>query len=161
MTSRHWFFGFGSGVLATLLMTAVMFIGQGTGLSPMPQPIPVALAARVLGHATPRPLLLTVGLTAHLLYGDVAGAILWRLARRVTLVIGLGWGLILWVLMGLLALPILGWGLFGSALTPKIAVATLLLHLVYGGTLGALGQFLLGTRGGHRLAARGAINEER
>ena len=112
-------------MLATLLMTAVMFIGQGTGLSPMPQPIPVALAARVLGHATPRPLLLTVGLTAHLLYGGAAGAVLWRLARRVTVLMGLGWGVSLWVLMGLLALPFLGWGLFGSALTPKIALVTL------------------------------------
>ncbi len=161
MTARHWFLGFGSGILATLVMTAVMFIGRGTGLSPMPQPIPVALAVRVLGYAPPMPLLLTVGLTAHLLYGGAAGAILWRLARRVTLVLGLGWGLILWVLMGLLALPFLGWGLFGSALTPKIAVATLLLHLVYGGTLGALGQFLPGTRRGHRLAARGAVHEQR
>jgi hypothetical protein len=160
MTSKHWFLGFGGGVLATLVMTAVMFIGQGTGLSPMPQPIPVALAARVLGHATPRPLLLTVGLTAHLLYGGAAGAILWRLARRVTLVLGLGWGVVLWIVMGLVALPFLGWGIFGSALTPKIAVATLLLHLIYGGTLGALGQILPGTRGEHHMAARGAMHQQ-
>jgi len=29
-----------------------------------------------------------------------------------------------------------GWGVFGTAITPKIAVATLVLHLIYGATLG-------------------------
>jgi hypothetical protein len=38
--------------------------------------------------------------------------------------------------MELMVLPLLGWGVFGSAITPKIAIATLALHLVYGGTLG-------------------------
>ena len=36
----------------------------------------------------------------------------------------------------LFALPALGWGLFGTAVTPRVAVATLALHLVYGAVLG-------------------------
>lgn len=40
--------------------------------------------------------------------------------------------------MGLAWLPYLGWGLFGTGITAKIAAATLLLHLVYGTTLGLL-----------------------
>ena len=38
--------------------------------------------------------------------------------------------------MGVVVLPLLGWGLFGTAITPRVAVATLLLHLVYGSVLG-------------------------
>jgi hypothetical protein len=40
--------------------------------------------------------------------------------------------------MGLVWLPHLGWGLFGTAITVEIALATLLLHLVCGLTLGLL-----------------------
>jgi hypothetical protein len=45
-------------------------------------------------------------------------------------------GLFLWLIMELVVLPLLGWGVFGSAITSKIAVATLVLHLIYGGILG-------------------------
>ena len=40
--------------------------------------------------------------------------------------------------MEVVFLPFLGWGFFGVAITPRIAVATLILHLVYGATLGLL-----------------------
>ncbi len=41
--------------------------------------------------------------------------------------------------MQIVVLPVLGWGVFGLAITgfpPKIAVGTGVLHLVYGGVLG-------------------------
>lgn len=40
--------------------------------------------------------------------------------------------------MQVVVLPFLGWGLFGASQTPRIAVATLVLHLVYGATYGWL-----------------------
>jgi hypothetical protein len=49
---------------------------------------------------------------------------------------GLLLGVMLWAVMQVLWLPFLGWGMFGSAVTPKIAGATLVLHLIYGGTVG-------------------------
>ena len=49
---------------------------------------------------------------------------------------GLGLGLFLWLVVQVAVLPLLGWGLFGTAVTPKIAVATLVLHLIHGGALG-------------------------
>jgi len=45
------------------------------------------------------------------------------------------WGVVLWFIMQILVLPLIGWGIFGSAIDVKIAVATLVLHLVYGGLL--------------------------
>jgi hypothetical protein len=124
------------GLLATLGMTILMLIGVGTGLSPMPSPIPIALAHWALGDL-PGPALLITGMIAHFLYGGVAGAVLFAVLRdRVTVLWGLAFGLLLWLGMQLIVLPLLGWGLFGSAVTPRIAVATLVLHLVYGAILG-------------------------
>ncbi len=84
------------------------------------------------------PLILLLAILAHLLYGGIWGAILTGVTRPVTLWKGLGLGIILWLIMQIVFLPLLGWGFFGSAITPKIAIATLVLHLVYGAMLGWL-----------------------
>jgi Family of unknown function (DUF6789) len=128
--------GFLYGLLATLGMTAIMLLGVGTGLSPMPSPIPIALAHWALGDL-PKPTLVIAGMIAHFLYGGVAGAVLFAALReRVGLLWGLAFGVLLWIGMQLIFLPLLGWGLFGGAVTPRIALATLVLHLVYGAILG-------------------------
>lgn len=125
------------GAPATVVMGVVMLAATATGISPMPRPIPAALVSHALGRS-PGPLLVTLAVTAHLAYGAVAGAVLAGFVRRVTVWRAAGYGVVLWVLMGLVWMPYLGWGLFGAGVTPKIAVATLVLHLVYGVTLGLL-----------------------
>lgn len=129
---------FGWGVAATLTMSVPMLVGFATGLSPMPKPIPLAIAAHVLGDATPRPQLIALAFSSHLVYGGLWAALLGLTASRVTVWHALAFGLMLWILMGLVVLPWLGWGMFGVGLRPPVALATLLLHLVYGGTLGWL-----------------------
>lgn len=129
--------GAGWGVVATVAMSVVMLAGTATGVAPMPRPIPAALVAHTLG-SMPMPVLLALAVIAHLGYGAVAGAVLAWLVRRVNVWIAAGYGVVLWALMGLVWLPYLGWGLFGAGVTPKIAVATLVLHVVYGVTLGLL-----------------------
>lgn len=128
--------GFGWGLLATLAMTAVMLTGVATGMSPMPRPVPVALAAWAFG-ALPLPALMALGMVAHFIYGGAAGAVLAAvLGARTSVWSGLGFGALLWLGMGVIWLPVLGWGLFGSAISPRIGLATLLLHLIYGAVLG-------------------------
>lgn len=127
--------GFGWGIVATLAMSVLMVIGFTTGMAPMPKPIPKALVGSVLS-GLPQPVFMAVAIGVHLTYGGVWGAVLAAAMRPVTVVKGLGYGVLLWVLMGVAALPYLGWGLFGAGVTPKIAVVTLILHLIYGGTLG-------------------------
>ncbi|HEX3647385.1 MAG TPA: DUF6789 family protein [Pseudonocardiaceae bacterium] len=129
--------GAGHGALATVAMSAVMVAGLAAGVSPMPKPVPVALVAHTLGMS-PGPALLVLAAAAHLAYGTVAGAVFAGLVRRVAVWQAVVFAVVLWVLMGLVWLPYLGWGVFGTGLTPKIAVATLVLHLVYGLTLGLL-----------------------
>ncbi|MEX0680993.1 MAG: DUF6789 family protein [Balneolales bacterium] len=124
------------GLLGTLFMTVIMLIGMGTGMSPIPEPIPAAIARGLLGNA-PQPLIMGFAIITHFGYGAFWGAVLFNwIKSRGTVWHGLGWGVMLWLIMELFVLPLLGWGIFGSAITPKIAVATLILHLVYGITLG-------------------------
>lgn len=130
--------GFGWGVVATLAMSIPMIIGMLTGVAPMPQPIPVAIVGTVLGGALPQPALMAFGGLSHLLYGGFWGAVLAAVAKPATVGKGLLLGLGLWLIMQVVFLPFLGWGLFGTGITPAIAVATLVLHLIYGATLGWL-----------------------
>lgn len=117
-------------------MSILMLFALVSGFSPMPQPIPKAVVVALLGTDTPKPLLMGFAIGLHLLYGGAFGALLTGFARSVTLTKGFGLGVALWILMQVTFLPFLGWGLFGTAITPKIGVATLVLHLVYGGTVG-------------------------
>ncbi len=130
----------GAGLLATLVMTLVMAVGVSTGLAPMPEPIPLALAELVLPNAA-KPALMIVGMVAHFLYGALAGVVFAALFRRwLTYVSGMLWGIVLWLVMQLVVLPLLGWGVFGVSVTPKIALATGVLHLLYGAVLGGFLQ---------------------
>lgn len=137
-SSNRFLRGVGWGALATVVMSIPMIIGVSTGVAPMPRPIPLALAVLVLGSAAPQPLLMIVGVVSHLAYGGLWGGILAISTRPVTVMKGIGLGLFLWLLMQVIVLPLLGWGMFGTAITPAIAGATLMLHLIYGGTLGWL-----------------------
>jgi hypothetical protein len=130
--------GAGWGVAATVVMSALMIAAVLSGISPMPKPIPVALVARTLGGGLPMPALIALGALAHLAYGAAAGAVLAGLIRHVTVAKALAYGVLLWALMDLVWLPYLGWGILGTAITAKIALATLVLHLLYGLTLGLL-----------------------
>jgi len=124
------------GLLGTLFMSVIMLIGMGTGMSPIPEPIPAGIAKGILGDA-PKPLIMGFAIITHFGYGALWGAVLFYWVKtKGNIWHGLGLGVFLWLIMELIVLPLLGWGVFGSAITPKIAVATLVLHLIYGGTRG-------------------------
>ena len=128
--------GLGWGVVATVAMSIPMTVGMATGVAPIPEPIPKALVTLLFGAGFPAPLLMVLSAGSHLGYGGLFGAMLARLFPDAGLWEGLSMGIFLWGLMQVAVLPLLGWGLFGMSVTPKIAVATLVLHLIYGGTLG-------------------------
>lgn len=125
-----------------------MMAGAASGRSPIPEPIPRAVVATVVGDTAPKPLLTALAVGLYLADGGLFGALLVRYAGPVTIAGGLGLGVVLWLVTQVALLPLLGWGLFGTAITPAIAVATLLLHLVYGATLGvAMDRDRTGTSG--------------
>lgn len=138
MTSASNRFGHGFlwGVAATVVMSIPMLIATATGVSPLPEPIPPALSKKLLGAETKGPLVMLVAVVSHLGYGGVWAGLLAHQVRPVTVWRGLALGVGLWLLMQVVVLPILGWGLFGTVVTPAIAVGTLVLHLIYGATVG-------------------------
>lgn len=126
------------GVLATGVMSLVTYAGLRTGLLPLPEAVPIALAEAIAGELVSGSLLIALSGTAHLLYGGFWGAVLSVARRQVRFIHGLLLGVALWVIMGLMILPIAGWGMFALDLGYKVGAATLLTHLVYGMTLGLL-----------------------
>lgn len=142
MKTKRLAIGFGWGMAATLAMSVIMIIGYTTSIAPMPKPIPGAVVGKVvkgvIGAEAPQTEIMALAIVSHFAYGGLWGAVLAGLTRRATIWKGLGLGAILWLLMQIVVLPFLGWGFFGLAITPRIAVATLILHLVYGSTLGWL-----------------------
>lgn len=130
--------GFKQGLKATLVMSVPMIIGTVSGRSPMPKPFPKAIADELLGEDAPAPLSVAVAIGGHLLYGSANGAALASFGRPVTLKKGLSWGVGLWAVLQTVFMPVVGWGVFGRKVSRMVPVATLVLHLVYGGTLGWL-----------------------
>lgn len=126
------------GAVATVAMSVLMILGMATGLAPMPKPIPAALVGKLTGGALPQPALMATAVVLHLGYGAFWGGVLSAVTDRVTLWHGFALGVGLWLIMQMAVLPFLGWGLFGVTQTPRIALATLVLHLAYGGTFGLL-----------------------
>ena len=126
------------GAVATVAMSVPMILGVVTGVAPMPKPIPAAIVGKLTGGGLPMPAVMSTAAILHLGYGAFWGGVLAAVSERVTVWRGLALGAALWLLMQVVVLPFLGWGLFGVGQTPKIALATLLLHLVYGLTLGLL-----------------------
>lgn len=124
------------GILATIAMSVIMITGKITGIAPMPKPIPLAITGILFGKNSPFPLLMITAIIFHLGYGGVWGVLLSAVIKEITITKGLMLGLILWLIMQLMVLPILGWGIFGMNISPKIAIATLVLHVVYGVVLG-------------------------
>lgn len=125
-----------AGIIATVAMSLLMGAATLAGVSPLPEPVPAALAGTLVGTTAPAPLLMGTALLLHLAIGGGGAAALAQLAGRITYRGAFGLALVLWLIMQVAVLPFLGWGLFGSSVTPRIAMATLVPHLVYGGVLG-------------------------
>lgn len=134
--SSPWRRGLGWGIGATVAMSILMIVGMATGIAPMPEPIPTAIVTSILGEGLATPLLMGLAIGSHLGYGGVWGVVFAEGISDATIGKGLALGVFLWLLMQVVVLPLIGWGFFGTAITPKIAGATLVLHLVYGAALG-------------------------
>ena len=104
----------------------------------MPEPIPKAILTTILGKGLPIPIIMFLAAASHLAYGGIWASLLTQVTYHVTIWKGLGLGVFLWLVMQVAVLPFIGWGLFGTTITSKIAVATLVLHLIYGALVGWL-----------------------
>ncbi len=123
------------GVLTAVLLSAIMVPAFKLGIAPLPEPPSLALAKLILGANTPLP----VGLLFHVAYVTFWSVVYVLMFRdRLTFLNALWLGLALWVVILVIFFPVLGWGFFGLAISPKLIPAALVPHLLFAAFLWGL-----------------------
>ena len=118
----------GVGIVTALLLTGVMVPATEFGLSPMPKPLGLAFAETVLGRTLPLP----VGLLFHIVYVAFWSIVYVSLFRDdLSLIRTLVLSALLWIAILLVFFPVVGWGFLGLAISAKLIVASLVLHVLF------------------------------
>ncbi|MDE1939789.1 MAG: hypothetical protein KGI68_12270 [Alphaproteobacteria bacterium] len=131
---------FGKGIIAgfaaTSVLSAFMVMKQMMGMMPLLDVI--AMLTAMVGATSP-----LVGWAMHFMIGSVClgglfASIQDHLPGRGTIARGIVFGIGAWLFMMLAVMPMAGAGLFGLSLGIAAPVMTLMLHIVFGATLGAV-----------------------
>ena len=131
------------GLIGSLIMFILMQLALSSGVAPFNVP-PSAAMVKTLGFSA-KPLALIV----HFLFGAFWSLIFVLIFNKtISTTKGLIFSFIPWLIMMLIFSPIIGWGVFGTADTSnlpealqlgtpvKYIIATLVLHLIFGVTIG-------------------------
>jgi hypothetical protein len=115
--------------LGVAILTAVfMFAALKSGASPLPKPLGLAFVETLFG----RPLPLPIGLLFHAAWVIAFSAVYVVLFRdALTFLRAFGLAFVLWVLVLGFFFPVVGWGFFGFAVTPKLIVASAVPHVLF------------------------------
>jgi hypothetical protein len=127
--------GFAAGLVATLVLSALMVVKTMVGL--MPQMSFPGLLAALMGA----PGKLLVGWIVHFMIGVIAygTAIAWiaKSGRGNSFIVqGVLIAVVGWLTMMAVLMPMAGAGLFGLGMGIGVPVMTLVLHLIFGAVLG-------------------------
>ncbi len=118
----------GVGVVNAVLLSAIMIPAFKFGIAPLPEPPSIAFAKLLIGPDVPMP----IGLMFHVAYVTIWSVIYLSLFRdRLTFLNALWLGLALWIVILVVFFPILEWGLFGLAISPKLIPASLVPHVLF------------------------------
>lgn len=129
LPAREWLKALAVGIVNGLLLSAVMVPLFISGISPFPKPVGLAFAEMLMGRTLPLP----VGLVFHLAYVAAwSMAFVVFLRDSLTLRNALLLALALWIGALVVFFPVIGWGLFGLAISPKLIVASFIPHLLFG-----------------------------
>jgi len=130
-----------AGFIATVVLSVFMVIKMKMGVMPDLNVIKMmtTMAHGMLGT----PAVPIVGWVMHFMIGTVVWGVLFALIGKSLpgggyVSKGLSFGVLAWVLMMVMVMPIAGAGFFGLSLGIMAPVMTLMLHLVYGAVLGGL-----------------------
>lgn len=134
----NWKAGFAAGFIATIVLSAFMIAKALAGMLPAFNAI--TDNAHLVAMVTPLPAAPPLGWILHFLIGTVLwGAIYaWmrpNLPESGTLA-GVSFGVLAWLAMMIVFMPIVGHGFFALSIGLPATVATLVLHLIYGAVLG-------------------------
>lgn len=138
LSPREWAKAVGVGIANGLLLSAIMLPALKLGISPFPKPVGLAFAETLLGRTLPLP----VGLLFHLAYVTFwSVTFIAFLHTSLTLRNALLLALILWIGALVVFFPIIGWGVLGLGIGPKLIVASFVPHLLFGLFLWGLCRF--------------------
>ena len=124
-----------AGFVATIVLSLLMIMKAKMGL--MPELNVISMLASKMGGAV------AMGWLAHFMIGTIGYGILFALINPVlptsSLVTkGMVLGVLGWLVMMIVIMPMMGAGLFGLAMGAMAPVMTLVLHLIFGAVLGAV-----------------------
>lgn len=114
------------GILTAIAVSLVMVPAAKSGISPMPKPLSLAFAELMLGKVQ-----MPVGLLFHLVYVTFWSVIFIRFFKKLSFLNALGLGFVLWVIVLFVFFPLVGWGVLGLAISPKLIIASLVPHLLF------------------------------
>lgn len=132
-----WARAIGIGIGVSILTAIVAVILLKTGISPFPQPPSLAFAEALLRRSLPMP----VGLFFHTAYVTFWSVVFVRYFPRKDLLTALGLAAALWVIILVVFFPVVGWGLAGLAISPKLIVASAVPHILFGLLLWGLDRY--------------------
>lgn len=125
-----------AGFVATVVLSVFMVMKQMMGM--MPQMDVIRMLTAMIGASSP-----LVGWAMHFMIGSLVwGGLFALLQNRIpggtTVVRGVVFGIGAWLMMMIAVMPMAGAGLFGLQFGMAAPVMTLLLHIVFGASLGAV-----------------------
>jgi hypothetical protein len=132
--------GLTAGFTASAALGALMVIKTQLGILPELNPIGdiVAIVDRYTGLQFPP----DTGWVGHFVIGAVGWGIIYTWIRKIlpgpAVVKGLVFGVLAWLVMMIVFMPVAGRGFFGLSLGIAAPIATFVLHLVFGAVLGAV-----------------------
>lgn len=141
--------GLVAGLIATVVLSALMIIKAAAGMLPAVNAI--AMLSQLGNAYAGLPQTPVTGWVLHFLIGTVLWGLLfvWTLHAIPgggTTVKGMVFGVVAWLLMMVIPMPLAGAGLFAMNIGIAAPVATLVLHLIFGAVLGYV-YATLATRG--------------
>ncbi len=132
--------GLTAGFAASAALGAILIIEGQLGLLPEVNPIGdiVAIADRYTGLQFPP----SLGWVVHFFIGTVIWGIIYAWIRKIlpgpAVVKGLIFGVLAWLAMMIVFMPVAGHGFFGLSLGVAAPVVTFVVNLVFGAVLGAV-----------------------
>lgn len=125
--------------MAIAVITAiVMLVLTSAGVSPFPKPPSLAFAETLLHRSLPLP----VGLLFHAAYVTFWSVIFVRYFPRRNLMAALALAGALWLAILVVFFPVVGWGLAGLNVSPKLIPGSFVPHLLFGLLLWGLDRYV-------------------
>jgi hypothetical protein len=141
LSRREWGKAVIVGITTGAILALLNIIALKSQLSPLTKPLGLAFAETVFGRQLPLP----VGLLFHLAWVtlfSIVYLVLWR--DSLTLKNAVILAAALWLLAVVVFFPIVGWGVLGLAVSPKLIIPATVSHLFFAVILWSLSRILFG-----------------